>query len=41
MTQATHTGMTIRHATCLFDHTILERADFRTSYNFSIDPEKN
>ena len=24
-----------------FDHTILEKADLRTSYNFSIDPEKN
>ena len=24
-----------------FEKTILEKADFRTSYNFSIDPEKN
>src|SRR5690606_664484 len=24
-----------------FDHTILEKSDFRTSYNFSIDPELN
>lgn len=25
----------------LFDHTILEKVDFRSSYNYSIDPEKN
>jgi uncharacterized protein YjbI with pentapeptide repeats len=24
-----------------FDNTILEKADLRTSYNFSIDPERN
>jgi fluoroquinolone resistance protein len=24
-----------------FDHTTIEKADFRTSYNYSIDPEKN
>jgi len=24
-----------------FDHTILEKADFRNSYNYSIDPDKN
>ncbi len=25
----------------IFDSTILEKADFRTSYNYSIDPETN
>jgi uncharacterized protein YjbI with pentapeptide repeats len=25
----------------IFDHTILEKVDFRTSYNYSIDPEIN
>ncbi len=25
----------------LFDHTNLEKVDFRSSYNYSIDPEKN
>ena len=25
----------------LFDNTILEKADFRTSYNYTIDPENN
>jgi len=25
----------------VFDSTIIEKADFRTSYNFSIDPERN
>ena len=25
----------------IFDHTTLEKADFRTSYNYSIDPEIN
>lgn len=25
----------------IFDHTIIEKADFRTSYNYSIDPENN
>jgi len=25
----------------IFDHTILEKTDFRTSYNYSIDPETN
>jgi len=25
----------------IFDHTTLEKADFRTSYNYSIDPESN
>ena len=25
----------------VFDRTILEKADFRTSYNYSIDPENN
>ena len=25
----------------VFDHTILEKSDFRTSYNYSIDPEIN
>ena len=25
----------------VFDHTILEKTDFRTSYNYSIDPEIN
>jgi fluoroquinolone resistance protein len=25
----------------IFDRTILEKADFRTSYNYSIDPELN
>ena len=25
----------------IFDHTVLEKADFRTSYNYSIDPEIN
>lgn len=25
----------------IFDNTVLEKADFRTSYNFSISPEKN
>jgi fluoroquinolone resistance protein len=25
----------------VFDHTTLEKADFRTSYNYSIDPEIN
>lgn len=25
----------------IFDHTTLEKADFRTSYNYSIDPETN
>jgi fluoroquinolone resistance protein len=29
----------LSHAT--FDRTVLEKTDFRTSYNFSIDPEKN
>jgi uncharacterized protein YjbI with pentapeptide repeats len=24
-----------------FDHTILEKTDFRTAYNYSIDPEIN
>jgi uncharacterized protein YjbI with pentapeptide repeats len=24
-----------------FDHSLLEKADFRTSYNYSIDPELN
>jgi len=24
-----------------FENTILEKADFRTSFNYSIDPEKN
>ena len=24
-----------------FDNTIMEKADFRTSYNYSIDPERN
>ena len=25
----------------IFDHTILEKADFRTAYNYAIDPENN
>jgi len=25
----------------IFQHTILEKVDFRTAYNFSIDPEQN
>ena len=25
----------------IFDHSILEKTDFRTSFNFSIDPEMN
>jgi fluoroquinolone resistance protein len=25
----------------LFDHTVLEKADLRTAYHYSIDPEKN
>ena len=25
----------------LFEDTILEKCDFRTSYNYSLDPEKN
>ena len=25
----------------VFDHTILEKSDFRTSYNFIIDPDSN
>lgn len=28
-------------AQAIFDHTILEKADFRTAYNYSIDPETN
>ncbi|MFK7907606.1 MAG: pentapeptide repeat-containing protein [Chitinophagales bacterium] len=28
-------------AGAVFDRTILEKADFRTSYNYSIDPENN
>jgi uncharacterized protein YjbI with pentapeptide repeats len=28
-------------AQATFDHTILEKVDFRTSYNYSIDPEIN
>jgi len=28
-------------AKALFDHTILERADLRTSFNYSIDPIAN
>ena len=28
-------------AQAVFDHTTLEKADFRTSYNYSIDPESN
>lgn len=26
-------------AQAIFDHSILEKADFRTAYNYSIDPE--
>src|SRR5690606_19520050 len=25
----------------IFDHTVLEKADFRTAYHFSLDPENN
>jgi fluoroquinolone resistance protein len=25
----------------IFDNTILEKADFRTSFNYSINPERN
>jgi uncharacterized protein YjbI with pentapeptide repeats len=25
----------------LFDHTNLEKADFRTAFNYSVDPENN
>ena len=28
-------------AKATFDNTIIEKADFRTSYNYSIDPEIN
>jgi uncharacterized protein YjbI with pentapeptide repeats len=28
-------------AQAIFDHTTLEKADFRTAYNYSIDPETN
>ena len=28
-------------AGAIFDNTILEKADFRTSYNYAIDPELN
>jgi uncharacterized protein YjbI with pentapeptide repeats len=28
-------------ARAVFDNTILEKTDFRTAYNFSIDPEHN
>lgn len=28
-------------AQAVFDHTTLEKADFRTSYNYSLDPELN
>lgn len=28
-------------AMAIFDHTVLEKADLRTSYNYSIDPELN
>lgn len=28
-------------AQAIFDHTTLEKTDFRTSYNYSIDPENS
>ena len=39
LTGATFDNCDLMRAT--FDHTILEQADFRTAYNFSIDPATN
>jgi fluoroquinolone resistance protein len=42
--EADLTGATFSNcdlAGALFDHTVLEKADLRTSTNYSIDPEKN
>jgi uncharacterized protein YjbI with pentapeptide repeats len=39
LTSALFDNCNLQHAT--FDSTILEKADLRTSFNFSIDPELN
>lgn len=39
LTGAVFAGCNLDRA--LFDRTILEKADFRTAYNYTIDPEKN
>jgi len=39
LTQADFSGSDLDRA--LFENTVLEGADFRTAYNFSIDPEMN
>lgn len=43
-TEADLTGASLKHCDlerAVFKKTVLEKVDFRTSYNFSIDPENN
>ena len=39
LTASTFDGCDLQRA--IFDHSILEKADFRAAYNFNIDPERN
>ena len=43
-TEANITGLTLENCDlsgAIFDHTTLEKADLRTAFNYSIDPENN
>lgn len=39
LTSAVFDNCNLMHS--VFDHTTLEKVDFRTSYNYAIDPETN